>query len=446
MAGGNFDINAPKARPGNYFNFKARKKQKSGSPSRGIAVVPLLGYDWGPDGEFIKLTSDAPDGAMEKLGRSIDSDDDGMILLRLAMEEAATVYAYVISGGAEASKTVEGLTISAMYAGTRGNDICVSSEANVQEGYNVSVYLEHELVEFYEAVSSVEDLTAVSGKYVKFSGQGELSAFAAARLEGGTNRESTNGEFVSFLDKVERVKCNAVLIPVSEESLAAAAASKVKYLRTKIGKTVQFVFANYAGDDIGIINVVNAFRMYEKDLSVIQAAAWVTGATAAAGKTDTNTYKAVGDAKKVIGELSNEEAVDAIKEGKFFFSADDEGQVIVETDINSLVNPSEDQDDSYKKNRVIRVFDSFADDLNALLPPAKFDNSPEGWKLMLGLGRSLLKKYSDADGGDGAIRNVDPDNDFTIDASRSTGDATYFNIALQPIDSSEKHYFSVSTQ
>lgn len=446
MAGGNFDINTPKVRPGNYFNFKANKKQKQSASSRGIAVIPLVGYDWGPDGEFIKLTSDAPDSAMEKLGRSIDSENEYMMLVRLAMKEASTVYVYVISGGTKASKTLEAFTVTALYAGKRGNDIRVSSAANIAGGYDISVYLENERVEFFESISSIKELQEAGSRYVTVSGEGDFTSFAAVKLEGGEGAESTNGAFTAFLDKVERVKCNTVLIPIEEESLASAAASKVKYLRTKIGKTVQFVFPNFAGDDIGIINVINSFHLYERDLSVIHAAAWVAGATAAAGKTTTNTYKAVTDAKAVVGELSNEEAEDAIKEGKFFFSVDDEGQVIVETDINSLVHPNDDQDESYKKNRVIRVFDSFTDDLNALLPPAKFDNNAEGWKLMAGIGRSLLKKYSDADGGDGAIRNVDADNDFVVDASRSTGDATYFNIALQPIDSSEKHYFSVSTQ
>lgn len=439
-------MNTPKVRPGNYINFKAQKKMQVSSSSRGIAVIPLVGYDWGPDGEFIKLTSDAPDAEIVKLGRSIYSDDEKIMLVRLAMETAAVVYVYVVAGGKKASKTVEGLTATAKYAGKRGNDIRISSKANTAGGFDISVYLDMELVELYESVSTAEELAAEESGYVEFSGTGDLTAFAAVSLEEGAGQENTNGAIATFLDKVERIKCNTVLIPLEEESLVAAAASKVKYLRTKIGKTVQFVFPNYEGDDIGIINVVNSFRLYGKDLSVLHAAAWVTGATAAAGKTETNTYKAVANAEAVVGELSNEQAVDAVKAGKFFFSTDDEGNVIVETDINSLVHPNSDQDDSYKKNRVIRVFDSFADDLGILLPPAKFDNNAEGWKLMLGLGRSLLKKYSDMDGGDGAIKNVDADNDFTIDAARSTGDATYFNIALQPVDSSEKHYFSISTQ
>lgn len=442
MAGGNFDINTPKVRPGNYINFKAQEKQPTVASSRGITVVPLVGYDWGPDGEFVKLSADAPDGEQEKFGRSIYSDNSQIMLIRAAFENAATVYAYIIAGGKKAEATEGQLTIMAAYAGKRGNDIRVSSAANPEKGYDVSVYMDEELVEFFEGIPTATELAGYRSDYVTFSGEGDLTAFAAKALAGGEAAEGTNGSFAAFLDKVERIKCNTVLIPVTDPALAAAAASKLKYLRTKTGKTVQFVFPDYAGDDIGVINVVNSFHMYGRDLSVTQAAAWVAGAEAAAGKTTTLTYKVVANATKVVGELSNEEAVDAIKDGKFFFSVDDEGSVIIETDINSLVNLNEGQDGSYKKNRVIRVFDSFADDLNILLPPGKFDNGPEGWKLMQGIGKSLLSRYQE----DGAVKNVDLDNDFLIDTSRSIGDATYFNIALQPVDASEKHYFSISTQ
>ena len=128
---------------------------------------------------------------------------------------------------------------------------------------------------------------------------------------------------------------------------------------------------------------------------------------------------------------------------KMFFSvSDDTGEVIVEYDINSLVHPSSTQDDSYKKNRVVRVLDSFADDLKATIRPNQFDNEPKGWEKMLQLGKLLLKRYEE----DNAIKNVSADDDFMIDQSRSKGDATYFNVALQPVDSAEKLYYSISTQ
>jgi hypothetical protein len=41
---------------------------------------------------------------------------------------------------------------------------------------------------------------------------------------------------------------------------------------------------------------------------------------------------------------------------------------------------------------------------------------------------------------------VDAEADFLVDQTRSVGDATYFDVAVQPVDSAEKLYFSVSTQ
>ena len=125
-----------------------------------------------------------------------------------------------------------------------------------------------------------------------------------------------------------------------------------------------------------------------------------------------------------------------------FFSVDDEGNVILTYDINSLVNPDADQDDTYKKNRVIHTLDSFADDLRINIKPNQYDNSPEGWDLMLGRAKSIMNNYQ----ADGAIKNVNLDEDITVDTARSVGDEVYFNVALQPVDSAEKIYFTVATQ
>ena len=284
MAGGNFDINKAKVRPGTYINYTAKKTYAPSVSSRGIVVVPLVGYDWGPDETFIELNNDAPDAEMAKLGRSIYDDNELIRPLRLAFENATKVWAYIIAGGEKAKVVKDSLTITAKYAGKRGNDITVTSTANVDSGFDVSLYLMGELMETFSGVSTVEELKENESQYVDFSGEGDLTAFAGAVLEGGAAAVNTNSAFTAFLDATEKVKCNTVLIPVSDESLVQAAASKVKYLRTKVGKTVQFVFANFAGDDVGIINVINSFHLYDRDLSVVEAAAWVAGATAAATK------------------------------------------------------------------------------------------------------------------------------------------------------------------
>ena len=44
------------------------------------------------------------------------------------------------------------------------------------------------------------------------------------------------------------------------------------------------------------------------------------------------------------------------------------------------------------------------------------------------------------------IKNVDYDTDFNIDESLSSGDEVYFIVAIQPVDSAEKLYFTVKTR
>lgn len=178
------------------------------------------------------------------------------------------------------------------------------------------------------------------------------------------------------------------------------------------------------------------------DLTAEEACAWVAAATAAAKNTQSNTYVEYDGATAVVGAKTHEEAVAAIKNGEFFFSVSEESKVVVEYDINSLVSFKDGKDKSYRKNRVIRVFDTFGEALQLNFPPNKYDNDPDGWDIMEGIGRSLLKKFRDA----GAIKNVDLDNDFLVDRELSEGDETYFNVGLEPVDSSEKIYFTVTTR
>lgn len=99
MAGGTFDINQEKIRPGSYINYKSRKKKTISTSTRGKVVIPLVGYDWGPSGEFIKLTLDSPDAEYAKFGRSVLSGEEETLPILLAFENASEVYAYIISGG-----------------------------------------------------------------------------------------------------------------------------------------------------------------------------------------------------------------------------------------------------------------------------------------------------------------------------------------------------------
>lgn len=445
MAGGTFDKLAGKVRPGTYINFVSTKHDTLGISERGIVVVPLTNHTWGPSAEFIKLTTEAPDGEIAKLGYSIyDSDDNRqMLLIREAFKKAATVYVYRVNTGTKATKTQGDLTATAKYDGTRGNKLSVAIVANPVSGFDVQVYLDGEKVSEYTGLSTIAQLIAQDDPYITFTGSGSLVAVAAINLTGGTDVAMTNANATTFLDALEKIKFNVLAFPITTAELQTAAKTKIKYIRENIGKGVQVAMPDTAADDYeGVINVTNSVKVNGVALTHAEACAWAAAATAAASNTKSNTYEEYEGAEEVVDPKSHEAAVAAINNGEFFFSTSEAGAVVVEYDINSLVSFTDGKDKSYRKNRVIRVFDTFAEALQLNFPPNKYDNAEVGWDIMEGIGRTILKQFEDA----GAISEVDYDNDFLVDRSLSQGDETYFNVGLKPVDSAEKLYFTIATR
>lgn len=441
MAGGTFKLSSPKVRPGTYVNIKNGKQPTASNAPSGIAIIPLIGYDWGPRGEMIHLTNESPDAARVKFGRSIYDDNECMVMLQLMFLNATEVYAYIAGGGEKAKGTITLKSgtgnVTAKYPGTLGNKLKIVSVANPEGGFDVSVVLDGSEVELIEGATKVTDLKS---DYVDFAGEGELAAFASASLTGGTNEDSkVNASVATFLDMAEKIKFNYMALPTSEASLITAAVTKIKYIRNSIGWKCGLVVANSAADYENIYNLTNAIEYAGEELTIPQSTAWLAGALAAAGYTTSLTYTTVTGATGVVGAKTNEESIQAIKKGETFFTISESGDVILEYDVNSKVTFTQDDPTDILKGRPCRVYDSFANDLLLTFVPGKFNNDATGWTVMEGLGRAILKAYQN----DGAIQNVDEENDFLVDRGASTGDSVYISCGIQPVDSAEKYYFTV---
>lgn len=458
MAGGRFDKLVGKTRPGTYINFESgRETGAVGNGTRGTAIVPLPKATYGPAKQFIKLTSANPDAAAAAFGYSIyDSDPNRqMLLLREAFKGAATVYAYILTEGEKAKAEItmtlaeEGtnkLTATARYGGSRGNQFTVTLDANPLGGYDVLIHLDGNKVTEYEGLHTVAELIALENPYILFAGEGDLGEAAGQNLAGGADTEAIKGDVTDFIDAWEGVKFNAVAFPFDGEDakdVKQAALAKIKYMRDSMGKGVQVVMPNAPGMDYeGVINVTNSVSLDGDDLSAAEVCAWVAGAEAGASNTESLTYHRYAGASAVVNPKSNEEAAAAIKAGEFFFSLNEDGEVVVEYDINSLVTFEKPKDRSYRKNRVIRVFDTFQDALKSAIPPNKFDNTEESFDIMEGIGKSILRQFEDAK----AIKNVSYDTDFLVCREISADEETYFTVGLQAVDSSEKLYYTITTR
>lgn len=451
MAGGKFDARIGKTRPGTYINFESTRQDLIGGRERGKVLIPLIEHDYGPAKEFIKLTTASPDAARVKLGYSVYSDNPNMLLIREAFKNSGTVIVYIPNQGSAATGTAGALTATAKYGGARGNSFKVTIAANPVKGFDVTVFLDTEPVSKYEKLTTIEELIAQDDEWIKFSGTGNLTANAGLALSGGTTSKLSAGDISAFLDASETVQWNTLAFPLAATgesgdpapALFSAVKSKIKYLREEVGKPRKAVVAKFAGDYEGLINVTNSVElMGGVKLTLAQVTAWVAGADAGASNTTSNTYLKYEGAVNIVGQKNNEEAIAAINNGEFFFSFSEEGDVVVEYDINSLTTFKKPKDETYRKNRVLRVFDTFAESLMLNFPPNKYDNNPDGWDIMEGVGKAILKQFKDA----GSVKNVDYETDFKVDRSLSTGDQTFFNVGLEPVDSSEKLFFTIKTR
>lgn len=440
MAGGTFNLSSPKVRPGAYANTKNGKQPTTATVPSGIAIIPLIGYDWGPRGEMIHLTNESPDAAKTKFGRSIYDDNGFMLMLQLMFLNVTEVYTYIAGGGEKAKGTITLKSgtgnVTAKYPGSLGNKLKIVSVANPEGGFDVSVVLDGSEVELIEGAKKVADLKS---DYVDFSGDGELVAFASASLNGGTEEASkTNASVATFLDMAEKIKFNYMALPTSDASLITAAVTKIKYIRNSIGWKCGLVVANSASDYENIYNLTNSFEYAGVKLTTEQATAWLAGTATAAGYTTSLTYTTVTGATGIVGQKTNEESIQAINNGETFFTVSESGNIILEYDVNSKVTFTQDDPTDILKGRPCRVYDSFANELLLTFVPGRFSNDPTGWTVMEGLGRAILKDFLK----DGAIQNVDEENDFVVDRGASVGDSAYITCGIQPVDSTEKYYFT----
>lgn len=488
MAGGTWSKLSGKERPGTYINFQTTEQNIVGIAERGTVIMPLLGHNYGPAGEFITIENSSPDAQYDKLGYSVY--EPPLLLVKEALKSAKTIILYIPKQGEQAKASVEftalplvtpaepgtegeaegegaetttpeppapvqtTITAKAMYGGERGNDLSFDSVVNEDGGFDVSIYLDNSVVEEFEGLNTVGELMAAGSGWVIFKGDPDapLDEFSAVSLEGGTNGEVNTMDITRFLDASEALHWNTMAFPLNSKensSLLTAVVSKIKYLRDDVGKYRKVVVANYAPDYEGVINVCNGYVLSDGTVvDATMATAWVAGADAGADCITSNTYKSVEDAADIYGLLSHTEAVAAIKAGKFFFSFNESNQVVVEYDINSLTTYGNGKKaKSWRKNRVLRVLDSFGESVQLNFPPNRFDNDDDGWNIMEGIGKTILKLYGlKSEGGVGAIRGIDYDNDFLVDREQSHGDEVYINVGIQPVDSAEKLYFTVTTR
>jgi len=437
---GNFTPGVSKKQPGAYFNFESEAESKVSLSERGTVVMPLIGAKYGPLKEFFLVEDTDLDGQYEKLGYKVLVDSE-LLGIKETIKKANKIYVYIpATGGTKSTVTIAPLTATAKYVGTRGDDFKIIISDSVTTGKLLQVFLGTEIVFEQDEVVNVEDINV--NDYIDFTGTGAVADTAGTNLTGGVNAVYSNQDYTDMLNEMEVLEFNTAAFETSDATLKSAINTKFKYFFDTIGKKVIAVTADNSANHEAIISINNGVKLQDGTTITKELATyWVAGASASASVSTSLTDIIYDDAQEAYPKLTHAETDTAIDAGEFVFY-DSEGFAKVKYDINSLSVLTGDKDKSYKKNRVIRVLSEVqTTGANEILKPNKYDNNADGHGLVKKDFVNFLLRLQGLD----ALKNVDVDNDFDINANLSVGDEMYSDVYIQPVDSIEKFYITVKT-
>ena len=356
LGGGTFTVQN-KVLPGAYINFVSLATATATLSDRGYATMPLE-LDWGIEGEVFEVTNaDFQKNSMKIFG--YDYTNEKLKGLRDLFKNITTLFAYRLNGdGVKASNTFA----TAKYAGTRGNDIKIQVQVNVDDDslFDVNTYLGTVMVDS-QTVAKAADL--VANDYVTFKSSAELSSTAGTPLEGGTNGNVTGTNHQAYLDKIESYSFNAMGVVTTENTIKSLYDAFCKRMRDEVGAKFQVILYNKASDYEGIINVKN--KTSDEGWSEASLVYWVTGISAGCAVNKSNLNKVYDGEFAVNVDYTQTQLTKAIQAGEFTLHQVGDDIRVLE-DINSLVTETETKAYIFKDNQTIRVIDQIANDIAVL--------------------------------------------------------------------------------
>ena len=443
MAGGTWQ-NQNKIRPGVYIRFTSDRGLGLTVSDRGtVAIAEAL--SWGPV-ETVQ-TIEAGADMTPYTGYDITNPKNRFLnemfkgTNRTAAPNKVLLYRLGATGQTAASVTVSPLTATAKYPGARGNDISIviTELTSPADTFTVNTVVGGEIVDSQTA-ETVEDL--VANDWVTWGGTGALAATTNSPLTGGADGTPASADYTDFLTDIEPYKFDVLIYDGTDTTVQDAMVAFVKRVAEENGFYTQLVAAGLTNPDSRFVVNVNSGAVLSDgtELTPQQVTWWAGGATAGAKYNESLTYATYPNAVDVTPLLTNSGYEQAIQAGQFVLWSDD-GVVKVEQDINSLVTYTTDITEPYHKNRVMRLLNTIANDIYKQFSDGYIGevNNNEQGRMMF---KSAIVGYLLDIQANNGIQNFTAEDVEVLPGEAI--DAILVNLAIQPVDSVEKIYVTIS--
>lgn len=430
--GGGTFLTMNKILAGAYINFVSKATATATLGDRGIAAIALP-LDWGAEDAIFEVTSgDFQKNSMKYFG--YDWAAPQMRGLRDLFQNIKKLYVYrLTSGGEKAVNTYA----SAKYCGSRGNDLKIVIQKNVDNTamYDVATYLGNVMVDM-QTVNTASAL--VDNDYVSFGASVALQVTAGMPLAGGTNGDANAAAHQAFLDALESYPdVNAVGYVGNENTIKALYAAFTRRMRDEVGIKFQTVLYNYAADYEGCVNVKNKVNDGETDADLVY---WVTGiiaGTAINASATNNKYNGEFDVDVKYTQIQLEQA---LKAGYFCLHAVG-SDIRVLDDINSFVTISDVKGEVFSDNQTIRVIDEIAMSIASVFVNKYLGNVPNDASGRISLWTDIIKHHRELE----KVRAIEEFDDADVVVEQGdTKKAVVVTDAVQIVNTMAKLYMTVT--
>lgn len=357
LGGGPF-LTQNKKLPGTYQNFISASRAFVNLSDRGYVGLPIP-LDWGVDGDVFAVTQEDFRIYSRKIF-GYDFKHPKLKGIRDVFKNAITVYFYKLAVDAVAATNDYA---TAKYKGVRGNDITIVIQANVDEPtkFDVQTLLDNVLVDSQTAIATAADLKA--NDFVTFKTDATLVVTAGTPLVGGSNGSAiTGGAHQEALDALEAYGFNTLGCLTTDKVIKSLYVGYAKRIRDEVGGKFQLVGHKLgATDHEGVIDVLNDATGTDEE--VFGAAYWATGVQAGVAVNKSNTNKKYeGEYTLDMSETKTQlQLIELLKAGKYVFHrVGDEIRVL--EDINTFTSFTDEKNEDFSLNQVIRVLDQIAID------------------------------------------------------------------------------------
>jgi hypothetical protein len=440
--GGGVFVTQNKVLPGSYINFVSASAASATLSDRGVAAFPIV-LSWGADGKVFTVTAEEFQKDSLKIFGYPYTADELAGLRDLFLNIKACHFYKLNSGGAKASCTFA----TAKHPGVRGNTIMIAisaSEGSTAEKpiWDVVTFFDGVQVDEQLAIENAADLQ--DNDYVVWVDTATLATTAGTYCSGGTDGNTLDANYQSFLDAIESYSFNTVGTISKDDTIKQLFATWTKRMRDEVGIKFQCVLYKYADADFeGVISVENKLvgevDAEEGNTETASLVYWVTGAEAGCevNKSLTNaTYTGEFDVDVSYTQMQLEAA---IKAGKLIFHQVNDTVRILE-DINTFISVTDGKSADFSSNQTMRVLDQIGNDIASLFNTKYLGKVPNDNAGRISLWNDIVKHHQELEA-IRAIENFEPDR-LTV-VKGDTKKAVVVTDYVTPINAMAQLYMTV---